>query len=312
MGSDSETGQGGSPHVPVMLDEVLTLLAPKPGEPAADLTVGAGGHARALLERTAPDGRLLGLDRDPNALAAARRVLEAFDARVVLREGASETLRDALTVAKFPAPTMILMDLGCSSMQLDEPKRGFSFRAEGPLDMRMSGKGPTAKDVLTSLDEQELNDALFHLGDEPFARRIARAVAPRHKSKPFATTAELAAFVESLLPPRAPGRRRVHPATRLFQTLRILVNDELGTLERTLPAAWRALAPGGRLAVISFHSGEDRIVKNFFRDLAKKDEAELLVKKPLEPSEDEVARNPRARSAKLRAARKPAADGGAS
>jgi len=287
-----------------MLEEVLAMLSPEPGEPAADLTVGAGGHARALLERTGPDGSLLGLDRDPEALRLARRGLEEFGGRVVLRAGTSESLRDALRAESFPAPAMILLDLGCSSMQLDEKDRGFSFRFEGPLDMRMSGSGPTAKDLLSRMDEQALADALFKLGDEPYARKIARAVAPRHKLKPFKTTTELAEFVEGLAPSRAPGRRRIHPATRLFQTLRILVNDELGTLERTLPVAWDALGPGGRLAVISFHSGEDRIVKTFLRERAKADEAELLCKKPLEPTDAEVERNPRARSAKLRAARK--------
>jgi 16S rRNA (cytosine1402-N4)-methyltransferase len=303
-GIPTEAEQGGSPHVPVLLDEVLTLLDPRPGEPAADLTVGAGGHAAAILRRTGPDGRLLGLDRDPEALRTARRGLEEFGARVVLRAGTSESLRDALRAESFPAPALILLDLGCSSMQLDEARRGFSFRFEGPLDMRMSGAGPTAKELLSKLDEAALRDALFKLGDEPFARRIARDVSARHRVKAFATTTELAAFVEGLAPSRAPGRRRVHPATRLFQTLRILVNDELGTLERTLPVAWEALAPGGRLAAISFHSGEDRVVKNFLRDRAKAGEAALLVKKPLEAGEAETDRNPRARSAKLRAARK--------
>jgi 16S rRNA (cytosine1402-N4)-methyltransferase len=283
-----------------MLAETLDMLRPEPGDPAADLTVGAGGHARAVLERTGPDGLLLGLDRDPEALRTARRGLEEFGARVRLHAGTSESLRDALRAESFPAPKTILLDLGCSSMQLDGPERGFSFRFAGPLDMRMSGEGPTAVDVLSRLDERALADALFQLGDEPFARRIARAVAPRHRLKPFRTTTELAEFVAALAPAPAPGRRRVHPATRLFQTLRILVNDELGVLERTLPAAFDALAPGGRLAVISFHSGEDRIVKNFFRDLKRDGRAALLVKKPLEPSDEEIARNPRARSAKLR------------
>ncbi|HYC77466.1 MAG TPA: 16S rRNA (cytosine(1402)-N(4))-methyltransferase, partial [Planctomycetota bacterium] len=176
----SDASGGREPHVPVMLDEVVRMLAPEPGEPAADLTVGAGGHARAILERTGPDGRLLGMDRDPTALRAARGVLEAFGARVVLREGASETLREVLREAAFPPPAMILLDLGVSSMQLDDPARGFSFRGDGPLDMRMGARGRTARDVLGALDADALERALRELADEPFARKIARAVAARH------------------------------------------------------------------------------------------------------------------------------------
>jgi 16S rRNA (cytosine1402-N4)-methyltransferase len=291
-------------HAPVMVAEVMDLLNPSRGDFTVEAMVGAGGHAAEFLRRTAPDGRLLGIDRDPAILEVARRELEQFHDRVVLREGCSDALRDILAESGAGAPQIVFMDLGVSSLELDDPARGFSFRQDGPLDMRMGREGPTAADLLARLGADQLEAIFRENGEEPFARRIARAIVDRRKTKRFKTTADLASFVASLVPGRLRGRRHVHPATRVFQALRIAVNDEKGQLERTLPAAWEALAPGGRLGVISFHSGEDRVVKNFVRDLHRQRVADLLTKKPIRPGAEETARNPRSRSALLRGALK--------
>jgi 16S rRNA (cytosine1402-N4)-methyltransferase len=291
-------------HVPVMVAEVMELLTPSPGDFTVETMVGAGGHAAEFLRRTSPDGRLLGIDRDPAILEVARRALEPFKHRATLREGCSDALRDILVAEGAGAPQIVFMDLGVSSAQLDDPARGFSFQQEGPLDMRMSGRGPTAADLLARLSEAEIAALLERHGDEPFARRIARAIVERRKTARFRTTRDLADLVAGLVPARIRGRSRIHPATRAFQALRIAVNDEQGMLERTLPVAWDVLAPGGRLGVISFHSGEDRVVKNFVRDLHRSRVADVLTKKPLRPGFEEAARNPRSRSARFRAALK--------
>jgi 16S rRNA (cytosine1402-N4)-methyltransferase len=295
---------GQEAHAPVLVAEVMDLLSPSRGDLTVETMVGAGGHSAEFLRRTAPDGRLVGIDRDPAILEVARRALEPFKHRVSLREGCSDALRDILAESGEGAPQIVFMDLGVSSLQLDDAARGFSFRADGPLDMRMSTSGATAADLLARLSAEELEGIFRDYGDEPFARRIARAIVDRRKTTRFRTTKDLADLVAGLVPGRLMGRRFVHPATRVFQALRIAVNDERGMLERTLPAAWDALAPGGRLGVISFHSGEDRVVKNFVRDLHKARVADVLAKKPIRPGPAEAAGNPRSRSALLRGALK--------
>jgi 16S rRNA (cytosine1402-N4)-methyltransferase len=280
----------------VLLDEVLALLQPRGGVGfrALDCTVGAGGHAEALLERSSPDGRLLGLDADPRALELARARLARFGDRVrLLRRNFGE-----LAELEVEPVNAILFDLGLSSMQLDAGQRGFSFRLDEPLDMRFdpAAPQPTAADLLNILSEAELERTLRTYGEEPRARRVAREVVRR---RPLARTGDLVAAVSAAL---GPARGRIHPATRTFQALRIAVNDELAVLEAGLDAAVTLLAPGGRLAVISFHSLEDRIVKWRMRGWADRGLVRVLTRKPLQPGAEEAARNPRARSAKLRVA----------
>ncbi|HPD06872.1 MAG TPA: 16S rRNA (cytosine(1402)-N(4))-methyltransferase RsmH [Candidatus Bipolaricaulis sp.] len=280
-------------HEPVLVAEVVRFLAPAPGVRIVDATVGTGGHAEALLARGA---RVIGIDRDPVALDRARERLRPYADRLQLLHG---NFRDLATlVSPVPRVDGVLFDLGASSLQFDSPERGFSFLAAGPLDMRMDPTAPvTAADLVNRLPEAELARILWEYGEERYARRIARAIA---EQRPLHTTTELARVVARLYPP---GHHRIHPATRTFQALRIAVNDELGALETGLAGAVRLLPPGGALCVISFHSLEDRIVKHFLRREALAGRVEVLTKKPLRPEEDEVGRNPRARSAKLRAAR---------
>jgi 16S rRNA (cytosine1402-N4)-methyltransferase len=293
------------PHVSVLLDEVLDLLSPPPRATLVDGTLGAGGHSRALLERAGPGSTLLGLDRDPTALELARVRLEplAATSRVELVHASFDELpavAKRLALGPFDA---ILLDLGVSSMQLDRPERGFTFMDDGPLDMRMD---PTAETTAASIvnegEEEELADLIFQLGEERFSRRIAREIVRTRKLAPFRTTRELAAAIERVVPrgKRKPGKKPIHPATRTFQALRIAVNQELSRLERALPEAFELLKTGGRLGVISFHSLEDRPVKQLFRSLKEDGRARLLSKKPVVAGEAEVARNPRSRSAKLR------------
>lgn len=290
-------------HEPVMVGEVLEHLAPRPGEVVLDLTVGAGGHSARIAERVGSLGRVVGTDRDPAILEVARTTLERFEDRVVLDWALSDDVRAVLQKHGVGEVHGALMDLGVSSLQLDEVARGFSFQRDAPLDMRMTkGKGKTARRLLEEIDPQELERILREYGEEPFARRIAQRLCELRRRRPVRTTLELARFVESIVPSRLKGRSRVHPATRVFQALRIAVNDELGVLERTLPAVSDALAPGGRFAVISFHSLEDRRVKTFFRDGKRDGLFAQITKKPIRPSEAEIARNPRARSARLRVA----------
>ncbi|HQM38393.1 MAG TPA: 16S rRNA (cytosine(1402)-N(4))-methyltransferase RsmH [Candidatus Bipolaricaulis anaerobius] len=280
-------------HEPVLVAEVVRFLAPAPAALIVDATVGTGGHAEALLARGA---RVIGIDQDPAALDRARERLRPYTDRVQLLPG---NFRDLpALVPPVPRVDGVLFDLGASSLQFDSPERGFSFLAAGPLDMRMDPTAPvTAADLVNRLPEAELARILWEYGEERYARRIARAIV---QQRPLRTTTELARLVACLYPP---GRHRIHPATRTFQALRIAVNDELGALEAGLAGAVRLLAPGGVLCVISFHSLEDRIVKHFLRREALTGRLEVLTKKPLRPEEDEVSRNPRARSAKLRAAR---------
>jgi 16S rRNA (cytosine1402-N4)-methyltransferase len=284
------------PHTSVLLVEVLEALQPHGGIGfrALDYTLGAGGHAFGLLERSAPDGRLVGLDADPNALDLARARLASFGARVELLQRNFGELH-ALELEPVNA---IVFDLGLSSMQLDSSGRGFSFRADEPLDMRFDPQGdqPTAAEVLNTLSEGELERVIRDYGEEPRARRVAREVVRR---RPMQRTTELVAAVTAAL---GPARGRIHPATRTYQALRIEVNDELRALEAGLDAAVGLLKPGGRLTVISFHSLEDRIVKWRMRGWAEAGLVRVLTRKPLQASEAEISRNPRARSAKLRLA----------
>jgi 16S rRNA (cytosine1402-N4)-methyltransferase len=282
------------PHTSVLLEEVLEALEPRGGIDfrALDCTVGAGGHAAGLLERSSPDGRLVGLDADPGALELARARLAPFGDRVRLLQRSFGELGDL----ELEPMNGIVFDLGLSSMQLESSGRGFSFRFDEPLDMRFDPEsdGPTATELLNTLPEAELERVLHEYGEEPRARRVAREVVRR---RPMSRTGELVAAVGAAL---GPARGRIHPATRTFQALRIAVNDELATLERGLDAAVELLRPGGRVAVISFHSLEDRIVKWRFRGWAEQGLARVLTRKPLVPLRTEAVENPRARSAKLR------------
>jgi 16S rRNA (cytosine1402-N4)-methyltransferase len=283
----------------------MELLAVRPGAFFVDGTVGAGGHAAEILARSAPDGRLLGADRDEEALAAAAEALAPFGARARLVQADFRELPDLLD----EAPDGILLDLGVSSLQLDRAERGFSLRLDGPLDMRMDRRGgPTAADVLNRASEVELADIIHRYGEERAARRIARRIVEARRRTPLRRTLELAALVRG-----AAGRPRwrergprIDPATRTFQALRIYVNRELEDLGGTLARLAGRLAPGGRLAVIAFHSLEDREVKQAFRSLAVAG-YRLLTRKPVRPGEDEVRRNPRSRSARLRALEREAA-----
>lgn len=289
MGSDAG-------HVPVLLDEVLELLAVSTGGLWVDGTVGLGGHAAAVLDRSAPDGRLLGLDRDSETLDRARGRLAGSEARVRLEVGHFREIPERLGDERADG---ILLDLGVSSVQLDDPERGFSFQADGPLDMRMDRRsGVTAADVVNGMAEGDLADLIYALGEERASRRIARAIVRARERAPLRTTLELAEVVRRAAPPSR--RRGFHPATRTFQALRIHVNGELEGLGEALERIARCLAPAGRLAVIAFHSLEDREVKTTFRSLARRGFT-LLTRKPVRPSESETGRNPRARSARLRA-----------
>lgn len=284
-------------HVPVMAVEVLQLLAASPGHRLVDLTVGAGGHAGAFLRATAPTGTVLGCDRDPHALALAEVNLAEFGPRVEFRRGDSVSVLQGLLREGVQADA-VLMDLGVSSMQLDEIDRGFTFREDTRLDMRMDPDQPvTAADLVNSATEAELARVLREYGDEPRAERIAAALVERRRSRPFRTTGDLRTLIETVLKRRG---GKVHPATRSFQALRIATNRELELARASLPLALQLLRPGGRLAVISFHSGEDRLVKQAFAELVAAGQASEVTGKPVEPGRDEVRKNRRSRSARLR------------
>jgi 16S rRNA (cytosine1402-N4)-methyltransferase len=286
-------------HEPVMVAEVLDLLSPARGGLFVDCTVGLGGHSRALLDAGAD--RVLGLDRDPSALAIAAETLAAYRDRVELVHADYRELDRVLDTRGIAAVDGTLADLGVSSLQLDAEGRGFSFRRDEPLDMRMDQtNGPTAAEWLRAVDEEELANVIFEYGEERYSRRIARAIVSSRGSTALETTGQLAAIVRRAIPHR--GYQRIDPATRTFQALRIWVNRELAGLDAFLVGAARRLLQGARLAVITFHSLEDRIVKHTFRAIEKAEEAmRILTKRPLLPADAELARNPRARSAKLRA-----------
>lgn len=301
-----------SNHIPVLYQEVLSALQPRAGSLIIDGTVGAGGHALGILERSAPDGALLGLDRDPVTLPLAQQRLARFGERVHLRHGSFRELAAQAQAAGWTAVDGVLLDLGLSSLQLDDPQRGFAFRHDGPLDMRFDPtSGASAADLVNRLPEGELADLIYRHGEERQSRRFARAIVA---ARPIRTTVELA----ELIAKAHRGRRgKTHPATRTFQALRIAVNDELSALQEALPQAVQLLRSGGRLAVIAFHSLEDRMVKRFMREESRnvvcppeeqtgriENAARLCLvqRKPIRPSEEEIQRNPRARSARLRVA----------
>jgi 16S rRNA (cytosine1402-N4)-methyltransferase len=303
-----------SAHQPVLYQEIIEALRPQPGGRYVDGTLGAGGHSHGILQASSPSGLLLGLDVDPNALAIAKESLAEFGERAVLRQGSYEQMSEHLRETGWDAVDGIVLDLGASSMQFDRAERGFSFQKEGPLDMRFNPHASTsAADLVNDLPEEDLAELLFTYGEEPKARRVAQAIV---KARPLSTTTQLAAVIA-----KAAGGQRggIHPATRSFQALRIAVNEELAAIEATLPQAVAALKQGGRLAMISFHSLEDRLVKQYFRRESRdcicppeqpqctcghKASITELSRRPIRPQAAEEQSNPRARSARLRVAEK--------
>ncbi len=286
-------------HVPVLENEVLDQIDPSPGCIYADVTLGAGGHARAILERSEPDGRLVGTDRDPSALDAARRTLAPFGDRATLRKARMRDLADVLSTLGVDRVDGVLADLGVSSAQLDRADRGFSLAHEGPIDMRMDPtEGETALDLIGRSSPEELADLIYQYGEERRSRKIARSVRRAYEEGELETTGDLRRAVIRATGPR---RGRIDPATKTFQALRIAVNDELGELEALLEQLPDVLRLGGVVAVISFHSLEDRLVKHAFRDSER---LSPLTKRPIVASDEERESNPRSRSAKLRAARR--------
>lgn len=292
-------------HAPVLLREVLDLLRPRLGGKYLDCTVGVGGHAEAILERSGPEGILCGIDRDAEAVALAREHLGRFGGRVRLVHGDFRDISQIVTEQGWGPFDGVLFDLGISSHQLSDPERGFSFLHDGPLDMRMdrSSVGKTAAELVAKLSESELSSILWKYGEERWARRIAKAIVKAREKEPVVSTRQLRELVEKSIP-RSAWPRKIHPATRTFQALRIATNDELTGLGLAIEEAVGFLKTGGRIVVISFHSLEDRIVKETFRRLhrAEQPSLRLLTRKPLVPSEEERECNPRCRSAKLRAA----------
>ncbi|MGC9394437.1 MAG: 16S rRNA (cytosine(1402)-N(4))-methyltransferase RsmH [Anaerolineae bacterium] len=305
-----------SGHIPILLAEVLEGLAVRPGGYYLDATIGGGGHAVAILEASGPTGRLLGLDRDPEAATRAAMHLKPFGDRVLVVATSYVHLTTALQRAKFPPLDGVLFDLGFSSWQVDDPKRGFAFRTDGPLDMRFdpTSDDPPASVLVNQLAEAELTDLLRRYGEDPRSRRIAQAIVA---ARPIRSTGHLADVIAAAV--GRGHRKRLHPATRTFQALRIAVNDELEGIAEALPQAVAALRPGGRLAAITFHSLEDRIVKHFLKQEERGcicppkapictcghvPTLQIITRKPLVPSAEEIAANPRSRSAKLRVAEK--------
>lgn len=294
-----------------MSESVLFWLVQEGSRIYIDCTVGYGGHAEKILEASGPDSRLIGLDRDTSAIAASRERLARFGDRVLLFHCHFMDLKSHLTVSDISRVDGILFDLGVSSPQLEDSVRGFSFQVDGPLDMRMDqSMSGTAADLVNRWPEAQLADAIFQFGEERFSRRIARAIVRARERHPLATTKELVSVIEGAVPANY-RHGRLHCATRTFQAIRIVVNQELDSLEPALCDAADVLSPGGRLCVISFHSLEDRIVKHTLRALSGKDDPALVVltKKPQIPTREESDRNPRSRSAKLRAAQRVSKEG---
>jgi 16S rRNA (cytosine1402-N4)-methyltransferase len=311
-----------APHIPVLGREAIDHLAPRESGVYVDATFGGGGYSRAILD--VPGTRLIAIDRDRTAIADGAGLVESSAGRLTLVEDRFSNLAEVCAARGVDAVDGVVMDVGVSSMQLDQAGRGFSFRLDGPLDMRMGQAGPTAADVVARASEGDLADIIYLLGEERHSRRVARAIVADRQETPFTTTRALADLVGRVVRSK-PGD--IHPATRTFQALRIFVNEELEELQTALTAAERVLKPGGRLVVVSFHSLEDRIVKNFLAERSKTGGGsrhlpevaqvppsfQLLTRRPVVADEDEVAHNPRARSAKLRAAERTSApphDGG--
>lgn len=313
----NDAGVPSAYHEPVLLEEVLESLSLKPGGIYVDGTLGGGGHAGGILGATSPDGVLIGIDRDDDALAESRRALEPFGRRAILVKGNYADLGDILAGLGIDRVDGIVLDLGVSSHQLEAAERGFSFSKPAPLDMRMDREaGATARELVNRADARELQRILRDYGEELMAGRIARAIVERRKAGPIETTDELAGLIASAMPARM-RHGRIHPATRSFQALRIAVNDELTSLARGIASGIDRLKEGGRFAVITFHSLEDRMVKDLFRDASRgctcppdlpvcacggKPRLRVIARRPIRPGEAEMERNPRARSAKLRTA----------
>ncbi|MCK5575924.1 MAG: 16S rRNA (cytosine(1402)-N(4))-methyltransferase RsmH [Sphingomonadales bacterium] len=313
---------GNTPHISVLRDEVLAALSPRDTDIIVDGTFGAGGYTRAILE--ASDCRVYGIDRDPRAIAIGRAMEKEFDGRLKVLEGCYSDMESLLAAEGVDAVDGVALDIGVSSMQIDEAERGFSFQKDGPLDMRMAQHGETAADVINTYAEEDLADIFWRYGDEKKSRAIARAICEDRLEKPYERTLELAGLVERVKGRKRKAGKQAHPATYVFQALRIYVNDELGELERGLGAAERLLGEGGRLCVVSFHSLEDRRVKKFMRERAGETSGTsrhlpivsqngpspsftLPKRKATKPSATEESANPRARSARLRVAVRTAA-----
>ena len=289
-------------HIPVMLNEVIEYLHPKPNHIFVDGTLGLGGHSEVILNLIGTNGRLIGIDRDAQVLALTKDSLAGHLGQCDLVHGNYRNIDKVLAGLNIEKVDGILLDLGLSSFQLDDPERGFGFRKEGPLDMRMNQENPTtAFDLVNSLSEKEISGILKDFGQERWHNRIARYIVAKRTENPIETTTELSHVVLKAMP-RQSKRQKIHPATRTFQAFRIAVNKELEGLEEALGKCINSLKPGGRIGVIAFHSLEDRIVKQTFRSLAKAEEVNLVFKKPLRPSEGETTLNPRARSARFRVA----------
>lgn len=309
----------GFEHMPVMLDEAIASLAPSPGDVIVDCTLGGAGHSMHIASRIAPDGILVGIDRDPSALEAASIRLEEVPCKVVLVRGNFAHLEQALNEANVTSPRGFLFDFGVSSPQLDIAERGFTYREDAPLDMRMDPDGSiTAEDIVNNASQQELTDIISDYGEERWAARIAQFIVDRRNSEPITTTGQLVSVILAAVPHGA-RRDGPHPARRTFQALRIAVNDELGAVKRGLEAAIELASPGGRIVAISYHSLEDRIVKEVFRShlrpcvcppsapvcvCGRRPSLSRASSRPMTPSDDEIEANPRSRSAKLRAATK--------
>jgi 16S rRNA (cytosine1402-N4)-methyltransferase len=303
-------------HIPVLFSETMQSLALSPQGVYVDGTLGGGGHSEGILERTAPGGVVIGIDQDDEALKAAGDRLEKYGQRFIAVKSNFADIDEVLADLQIDSVDGVLLDIGVSSYQLDAPERGFSYMNDGALDMRMDRLGDrTAADLLAELSEEELANIIYKYGEERFSRRIARRIVERRAQEPIVSTLQLAEIVRSAIPADKRRREDQHPAKRTFQALRIAVNDELGVLERGMEAAFNALKPGGRLSVITFHSLEDRIVKEYFASLARgctcppefpicvcgnQPKGKLVNRKPIVASEAELSENPRARSAKLR------------
>ncbi|TET83927.1 MAG: 16S rRNA (cytosine(1402)-N(4))-methyltransferase RsmH [Candidatus Nealsonbacteria bacterium] len=293
----------GSYHIPVLQKEVLRYLDPKPNQNFIDATIGEGGHALAILERTSPNGKLLGIDWSPEIIENCKLKIKNVKKRTTLVCDNFANLKEVVKRERFLAVSGILLDLGMSSWHLTEAGRGFSFLKNEPLDMRYGSQNPlTAEKIVNYWSKSEIEENLREYGEERFAKKIAEKIIEIRKSKPIKTTFQLVEIIKKAVPSRY-LHQKIHFATRTFQALRITVNDELNNLEKALPQTLEILKPGGRLAIISFHSLEDRIVKNFYRD-SSPEKLKILTKKPIRPQKEEIKINPRSRSAKLRAAQK--------
>lgn len=302
-------------HVPVLINEVLQYLEPQPNQNVIDCTLGGGGHAKAILERTSPNGKLLGIDLDPAAIMAAKSNLVEFKKRLVLVNDNYKNLKKITYVAGFNKIDSILLDLGLSSYEMQDSRRGFSFQGDQPLDMRFGNQGETAADILNNYSEQRLSNIFKEFGEERYSRQVAKQITVQRKKQPFKKTSQLVNLIEKVYQGK-PKPKKIHVATKVFQALRIAVNDELDNLNKILPDCLDLLPPHGRLVVISFHSLEDRLVKHFFKQEAKdclcppklpvcqcnhQAQIKILTKKVVTPTIAEVETNPRSRSAKLRA-----------